>query len=194
MPIFSSGSGSSSASNGPALISKNVEEALLSTQIVSLSGDIYRVVFGKKKTITEVYDGKPTQFPDTMVLYAKEHTAGEDLVKHTVKSIEVEGPSDIDNKKYMDDKPAGKSYLYYSTYELESQTFNFQVVPTLNKGVKLLRTYMVPNKLTVLDGRVEEGIVMKDQDRSNFVSSGVDYRTGLLKHKIASSTQLELTL
>jgi len=193
-----------------ALLSKNVSESLLAIQAVSITGEVYRIIFGKKKLISEVRTEPPEKMPDNVVIYSKEQDAGQDFTKYSIDHIEVEKPDatsinqgDVKielgsyfNEKGNDINPDGGSdstFIHFPRYTMEAKVFNYRIVPTLTKGPKILRQNISPNRMMVLDGRLSKYFIPNSTSLSTGYQPDVNLRPASIKQKTDKSVATEIT-
>ena len=149
------------------IIEEETEKSLLSFQFVSLKGEIYRVVFGEKE-ITTITSTFPLNIKDGTILYAQEKDAGLDFTKYTMKTISVDKSVSYNSQTLANKYP---NYVHVPKYELNSMIFNYKIVPTLDRGPKILKENIVPNYMILLDGRLESALVEKQR------SNDIQYKT-----------------
>jgi len=194
-----------------ALLSKSTSEELLSLQIVTVTGEFYRIVFGKKIVTAKITTEKPNDIDsDKVILYAKEQIPGVDYTKYTVNYIDVEKPTanntpdnspdfKIDVSRYLGETNTDinpnvsvqQGYKYYPVYSLEGKVFNYKVVPTLTKGPKVIRNHITPNRMLNLEGRLSRHFITTDAYVDYTPPS--DFRPGRVKEQADTKKAIEIT-
>lgn len=175
------------------------ESMLLALKVVDMKGDIFRIVFGKKTLVTTQYLGEPdsNEIPDNAVVYTKEAFAGRDDLNFTVTTVELEGNTQNSEPDISFD------FTKLSDYHMESFVFDYQVIPTLDKGPKLIKTFVSPVLNHTFKGSLTQNAIMTEafeQSRGNMNSQDMfKFETGIpatiAQHiKITANTKLQETI
>ena len=152
------------------------DSALLQIRSLTMSGDYYRVVLGRKELVTTEYLERP-EHTGNMVLYTEERFAGEKDTRYTLNEITVspitrkqlkDHPSDGDalTRNENNDQPSNLnqpfesdfSFNEFGNYQMKGFVFNYQIVPTLNKGPKLTKSFVTPTNLFTVKGYLADHI------------------------------------
>lgn len=151
------------------IISKKIDSALLQLKVITLLGDVYRIIFGKKELTTSV-SLKPIPPKDNTILMTEEHMAGDTETQYTVNNITV---SDVTEN---DDTQTDFSFEELGNYSMQGYIFDYQVIPTLDKGPKVIKTFVNPTKLFTVKGYLSDSIIKAENpppknlpDKTNFI-------------------------
>lgn len=174
------------------------ESTLLALKVVDMRGDIYRVVFGKKTLITTEHLGEPNEddIPDNAVVYTKEIYAGRKDVDYIVTTVELEGVTENSEPDLSFD------FTLFSDFHMESFIFDYQVIPTMDKGPKLIKTFVSPALNHTFKGSLTEHAILAsgisaltydatEQEKT----SAIGIPTNIAQQiKVVANTKLEQTI
>ena len=150
-------------SKDPKPLKISSDSSLLQIRSLTMSGDYYRVILGKKELTTYDYLERP-EHTDNMVLYTEERFAGEADTRYTLNKIEV---SSITRRQMGDDEKGNSfnqpfesdfDFKEFGNYQMRGFVFNYQIVPTLNKGPKLTKSFITPTHLFTIKGYLSDHI------------------------------------
>lgn len=139
------------------------DSSLLQIRSLTMSGDYYRIILGRKELTTYDYIERP-EHTDNMVLFTEERFAGEADTRYTLNEITV---SPMTRKQMGDDKTAESfnqpfesdfDFKEFGNYQMRGFIFNYQVVPTLNKGPKLTKSFVTPTHLFTIKGYLNDHV------------------------------------
>jgi len=128
-----------------ALIKKSVDASLLFVKVLTLDGDLYRIVFGQKRLVTYETSERP-QIDDSTVLMTEERFPGDDIVHYSVAEIEVSSDTSLSEEE------SDFAFTEIGNYSITGFTFDYQVIPTLDRGPLVIKTFVSPVSMLTLKG------------------------------------------
>lgn len=155
-------------SKKPEAIKISSDSFLLQIKSITMFGDYYRVIMGTKELTTTESLKRPKYTKDT-VLFTEERFAGEAEGRYTLNEISVSPilaePDPLDpngNSNGLNKLPKDDfNFKEIGNYQMRGLIFNYQVVPTLNKGPKVIKSFIVPNHIFSIKGYLGDHIKTK---------------------------------
>ena len=136
-------------------IVKKVDSSLLQLKVISMEGILYRYVFGKK-TLTTVSSFSELTYTDNTVLLTEERFPGDSNVHYTRNEITVDKSTD------NDDISSDFSFTEIGNYSMQGYMFDYQVIPTLDQGPKVVKTFVSPTHLFTIKGYLSDDLIKPD--------------------------------
>lgn len=140
------------------------DSSLIQMRSLTMSGDYYRLVMGRKELVTYETLELP-EFDEDIVLFTEERFAGESDYRYTVNKLKVVSFQQSNEDKDGESSPAYNQefksdfdFLEVGNYEMKGFVFNYQIVPTLNKGIKVTKSFVTPTHLFSVKGYLSDHV------------------------------------
>lgn len=176
-----------SNTNDDKYITKKIDSALLQLKTIALDGTIYRYIFGKK-VLTTVTSFSELSANENTVLLTTERFPGDPNIHYTRNNITVEGTSE------NNDIDSDFSFTEIGNYSMQGYMFDYQVIPTLNKGPKVVKTFVSPTHLFTIKGYLADDLVKGTDEVSDKLSEKDDLLPKAAHLQATIGTQLEKTI
>ena len=170
-----------------SVISKKIDSSLLQLKVITMDGEIYRYVFGKK-TLTTTSSFSDLSATNNTVVLTTEQFPGDPNTHYTRNEITVESNSELS------DTQSDFSFTEIGNYSMTGYIFDYQVIPTLDRGPKLIKTFVSPTRLFTIKGYLSDDLV-KGSDSTDDATSEKDTLLSSAAHLQATiGNQLEKTI